>query len=120
MNYESREDWLARGRKLFGEDMYKWRFKCPACGRTQSAEDFRRFKGKGATPSDAYQDCLGRWDHSLGCDWAAYGLLRGPDFVRVGEDQETPIFPFDEPKAVTYEPYEPPPRKTALELWGRR
>ena len=93
MNYESREEWLAKGRELFGKDMLKWRFKCPRCGRVQTPEDFHKFKEKGAQPDTAYQECMGRHDLAVKCDWAAFGLFKGPDFVCVA-DGEIAVFKF--------------------------
>jgi hypothetical protein len=41
------EDWLAEGKAKFGEDVSKWKFKCPACGHIQTQNDFYPFKDKG-------------------------------------------------------------------------
>ena len=38
-NY-TREEWLAEGQKLFGDDYTKYRFKCPKCGNVASGQDF--------------------------------------------------------------------------------
>ncbi len=58
----TKEEWIAEGKRLFGDDMLKWRFVCPSCGHIQTPEDFRRYKEKGATPDTAYFNCIGRYD----------------------------------------------------------
>jgi hypothetical protein len=97
------DEWKARAVELFGEDPMLWRFRCPICSNVQSPESLRKYKEKGAEPSDAYQACEGRLaggktnfaseGEGVGCDYAAFGLLRLGDFVG-----DTPVFPFDEVK----------------------
>ena len=79
-----RQEWLEKGRKLFGDNMFEWKFRCPNCGNVQSAEDFRPYQDKGATPEDAYFNCIGRFlDMPVGtfgegkspCDYTSGGLL---------------------------------------------
>lgn len=81
------EEWLAKGRELFGDDMYKWKFVCPGCGHVQMAEDFKPYKEQGASPDSARCECIGRYsggrdwmrgkDGEPGpCNYAAYGLLQ--------------------------------------------
>lgn len=86
------EEWTAKGTELFGPEVLRWRFLCPACGHVQTPEDFRPFKDQGATPNKAVQECLGRYlprekrggfspDHAnpkvkSPCDYAAYGFFR--------------------------------------------
>lgn len=73
------EQWEAVGRELYGEDKHKWRFQCPMCGLVQSIELAKQLwpelKGKGWQP---WSECVGRYLEGTGCDWAAYGLFRGP------------------------------------------
>ena len=58
----TRDEWLQKGKELFGEDMLKWRFVCPSCGHIQTAEDFRLYKDQGASPDTAHFNCIGRLD----------------------------------------------------------
>ena len=92
----TKEQWLDKGKKLFGDDMMSWQFKCPSCGNMQTPEDFREFKDDGADPNDAYQKCIGRYTGGRSgphkCDWCAYGLFSGPDSV-----DGVSAFPFNEP-----------------------
>jgi hypothetical protein len=82
----TREEWEAKGRELFGEDQSKWRFVCPACGREASMASTRddhvdalpRLRERNYRIE---QECIGRHLPGVGCNWAAYGLFRGPLFV---------------------------------------
>lgn len=93
-------EWKAKGIELFGEDMDGWRFVCPQCGNVESAKKVRlehadaldRLRsGRYAIESE----CIGRHLPGVGCDWAAYGLFRGPVFVRRDSGADTPVFDFD-------------------------
>ena len=94
------KEWQDEGERRFGKDQFQWKFVCPACGNTQSTEDFRVYKIIGATPNDAYQQCLGRFSDGLpNCDWASFGFFRGPSFVKGGGDdpeKQIPVFNFAE------------------------
>lgn len=71
MDYTA-DSWRAEGKRLFGEDFTNWRFKCPHCGRITKGQEF---KDLGAPLNAMYQECIGRYDKSRGCNWAAYGLF---------------------------------------------
>lgn len=105
MEYASKEDWEKKGRELFGDDQTLWQFQCPMCKNVMTPGDFKKYKDQGATPNSAYQECVGRYTGGRKgpnkCDWAAYGLFRGPDCVE-HENGETWVFPFNEgAKSVT-------------------
>lgn len=91
-------EWEADGTRLFGEDKERWRFRCPRCSHTASIADARAtmlaLKGSGWNPS---AECVGRYLPDRGCDWAAYGLLRGPVIVTMPDGHEVPAFAFGEP-----------------------
>jgi hypothetical protein len=78
--YETVSEWQDEGKRRFGSDFEEWKFVCPNCGRVTAVKEFKPF---GAEPSDAYQNCIGRFngkggggkDTANGCDWAAYGLF---------------------------------------------
>jgi hypothetical protein len=90
------EQWEAKGRELFGDDKSKWRFVCPSCGNVMSIEkakaEFTMLQGRGWRPE---AECVGRYLDDVGCDWAAYGLFRGPLIVKVDGDDIMEIFAFD-------------------------
>src|SRR4051812_18523776 len=82
----SESDWRAKGAELFGADETAWEFVCPTCEEVMSIARAR------ALPADQlavlraekwspYQECIGRHLPGLGCNWAAYGLFRGPVII---------------------------------------
>lgn len=79
---------VAEARDRFGDDPLNIAFECPSCGDVATIRDFPADKREGAG-----QECIGRSLGALkgpaatdggrgeaprGCDWAAYGLIRGP------------------------------------------
>jgi hypothetical protein len=98
-------EWLAEGKRRFGEDFQKWRFKCPVCGHVASIGDYKPFADQGATPSSAAQECIGRYagkrraafgiDSGPGpCDYALFGLFRLPGVVITPQDGGEPMMSF--------------------------
>ncbi len=99
------QEWLEEGKRLFGEDFSKWKFRCPACGHIASGQEFKELK---ADPNDMYQICIGRIngkgtdgmkgkDEGNGCNWAAYGLfgnLGKGRTVITPENKEINVFDF--------------------------
>jgi len=89
------EQWEAMGRELYGEDKQNWQFQCPMCGNVQSIAIAKKrwpeLEGVGWQP---WGECVGRYLEEPGCDWAAYGLFRGPVIIERGEDSK-PIAAFD-------------------------
>jgi hypothetical protein len=92
--------WRAKGEELFGADEVRWEFVCPTCGKVMSIEKARALPAEQLATLRAgkwspYQECVGRYVPSLGCNWAAYGLFSGPVFVeRDGGGKLTPVFDF--------------------------
>jgi len=50
-------EWVAEGKRRFGEDFDKWRFVCPVCGFVASVQDW---KDVGHSDAAAFS-CVGRW-----------------------------------------------------------
>lgn len=85
----------------FGADRKRWAFVCPKCGDIACAQDFIE---AGADPNRVGQECIGRslgaldrkqpkdGYHGRGCDWCAYGLLRGPLLVLMPNGHRTASF----------------------------
>lgn len=113
MKTMTQEEWVEEGKRLFGDDMFKWRFKCPACGHVASVEDFRAYKDQGASPDSATNECIGRYlpksqrggwsrDHcnpkvKQPCDYAGYGLIGlSPVRVERADGKHTDCFAFDD------------------------
>lgn len=102
VTYNSIEEWEEKGRKLFGENKDNWRFKCPSCGLVQSISWARtNYPELRGSEWLVYQECIGRYKNSIGCDWAAYGFFRVTDSIRDG-DKEIFVFTFHE-KPIKYE-----------------
>lgn len=78
----TQDELMAEATRLFGDDPKKFAFECPHCKDVATIQDFID-AGK---PDAAGQHCIGRELGALtkgkydgrGCDWAAYGLFRGP------------------------------------------
>lgn len=102
MKYNNIEEWQAKGKELFGDNILNWAFICPACGKISTGFDF---KNAGATQNDTYNSCIGRHNGKgisgvsfkggnppeNGCDWAAFGLFKtlGKGDVVISEDGST-------------------------------
>jgi len=70
-------NFIAEAESKFGEDRKKWKFKCPQCGKEQSAEDLVA-AGVDKEKVNNYLgfSCIGRWDQKQGCDWTLGGLFQ--------------------------------------------
>jgi hypothetical protein len=89
---------IAEAKERFGEDVMTWAFQCPQCGDVASLGDF---KAANADPGIAGQECIGRSLGALdrgtkkykgrGCDWVAYGLLRGPWEIELPAEGNKPV-----------------------------
>ena len=102
----TQDELVAEATARFGEDALDWAFRCPSCGDVATARDFQQ---AGADPNRIGQECIGRHLGALsgtkptedqgralasrGCDWAAYGLFRGPWLVTVPGGKEIASFP---------------------------
>lgn len=95
MTRVSQEQWEAMGLELYGENKQDWQFQCPMCGLIQSVALAKllwpELEGKGW---QAWGECVGRYLEGVGCDWAAYGLFRGPLEI-VHPKASKPIAAFD-------------------------
>lgn len=92
---------IAEAARRFGENRREWRFECPQCGDVATAQDFLD-AGEPADSLPIGVVCIGRVTGALtkqaatntrGCDWAAFGLFRGPWFVKMPDGREVPSFP---------------------------
>lgn len=100
----TQEELLSEAIERFGSDAMGFKFQCPHCGDVASIGEFRE---NGIDPGRAGQDCIGRHLGALdktkhrsaeayrkaggrGCDWAAYGLFRGPWEIVVPAEADKP------------------------------
>lgn len=102
ITYKNKVEWFKKGQSLFGENYRAWKFVCPCCKRVTSVSEYEAVGGE---PDDAYRNCIGRFTGGRAgphkCDWAAYGLFRGPSEILDGntgiavfnfyEDDDGPI-----------------------------
>ena len=102
-------EWLAEGKRRFGNDPKLWQFRCPVCGNIQTMQDFMQV---GAQAQSAYQECIGRHlpnrasnlagtpskdGKKSPCDYAAYGLFQFGWKVINEAGKAVPVFPFADP-----------------------
>ena len=93
-----RKEFEAKGVELFGSDKQTWNFVCPACGNTAGL-----LKAKDLWPElmstkwSPTSECVGRYLSAIGCDWAAYGLLCGPLYVEMTDEngERKVVYAFD-------------------------
>lgn len=107
-------DWLAEGKRLFGDDAAVWRFVCSNCKHVQTIADFIELRDlkiwDGNDAQIAYYSCIGRYDtripeakkgQLLGnpkspCDYTLGGLIGlAKTIVIDDDDREHHVFEFD-------------------------
>ena len=91
------EQWLERGKEVYGDDFGDWKFTCVACGNVQSIKSVKE-RNPDLELNDIAawitQECEGRHAKSVGCDWALYGLLKIHDRqVAMKKEKKTVIVP---------------------------
>ncbi|WP_326646091.1 hypothetical protein OG884_15680 [Streptosporangium sp. NBC_01755] len=105
---------LAELRERFGDDWTSWAFQCPHCSDIATGLDFsvalnnyprKGHDGQEVTASAVLgQECIGRTlskGEERGCDWAAYGLFRGPWELTLPDGQSMWCFPIAPAPAVS-------------------
>ena len=85
--FATRKEWMAEGKRRYGDALENWKFKCPRCGIVSTGAEF---KASGAEPDAIYCECIGRYNKEKGCDWAAYGLFD----ICTTEVEGMPVFDF--------------------------
>ena len=103
----TRDEWLEEGKRRFGDDVEKWRVRCPMCGKVTQVSEFKEAGAKG--PDCAFVECIGRYTgmgtprkepDGKGCNWAAYGLFGIPcddKYIVTFEDgKRLEAFPFED------------------------
>jgi len=107
MTEYTQDELVAELAVLYGADPMRWAFKCPSCGDVATGQDFSdALKATNADRPFASdhlgQVCIGRVIgalakdtkyHGRGCDWAAFGLFAGPNFVIQADGRRVPCFP---------------------------
>lgn len=105
---------LTEAADRFGEDPMGWAFQCPQCADIATGQDFKdaltahprkHSNGETVLASDVIgQECIGRTlgKHApRGCDWAAYGLFRGPWEIVLPDERTMWCFPLADTSTAT-------------------
>ena len=102
----TRKDWIAEGRRRFGDDQRRWRFVCPSCSHVAMPLDWIN---AGAPETAIAFSCVGRWAGANGeafgkkgrpCNYAGGGLFRlNPVRVVYDDEEEHQVFAFAEDDA---------------------
>lgn len=91
----TQEDLLAEAKLRFGDDPLDIAFQCPTCDDVATIREWNAM----GDPAAAGQECTGRASAAAraagnvdrpGCDWAAYGLFRGPWEVVIAAEGDEP------------------------------
>lgn len=85
------DDWQKEMKTLFPGGSETVAFVCPACKNVATVGDF---KAAGQSENAAPQQCFFRDADPKRCDWAAFGLFRGPRIIEMPDGEETPVFEF--------------------------
>lgn len=94
MIMQTLDEWLAEVASRYGtfDDA---RFSCPKCGNVASLSDFSK---RGIDEQLAYQECLGRYDKSVGgCDWSSQsvgGTMGKGRLISLPEARQMEVFDF--------------------------
>ncbi|MGW6502930.1 VVA0879 family protein [Nonomuraea angiospora] len=114
----TQDELLAEAAQRFGKAPLTWAFTCPNCGDTATGADFDAALNNHPRthPNGNHvryweilgQECIGRHLGALdgpptqdsgraraerGCDWAAYGLIRGPWEILLPDGESIWCFP---------------------------
>lgn len=114
----SYEEWLAKGKSLFGDDMKKWRWICPACGNIQSAEMCLANNPKihlSEVRGWINFSCEGRVTAGVGCYWTLGGLLQIHELEVMRDGIKHPTFLFDGEESSIKPSYTPRQSSTIIE-----
>jgi hypothetical protein len=88
-------DLVEEAKLRFGDDVLNYAFRCPHCHDVATIREWKEL----GEPGRAGQDCIGRATgattkpkptNTRGCDWAAYGLFRGPWEIVVPAEDDKP------------------------------
>lgn len=87
-------EWQKKAIDLYGEDIKKWKFRCPACKEIQTLQDF--IDHNIPDPDTLfYFSCIGRWVEGRGCNWTLGGLFPIHQTEVIDElGQEHPVMEF--------------------------
>ena len=73
------QKWLEMGTLIYGKNRYKWKFKCPKCGKVQTAQDFITYiDDVDECFIKAGHHCLSRYSRKtdVNCFWTLDGVYK--------------------------------------------
>lgn len=85
-------EWVAEGKRRFGDNIRAWRFVCPLCGTVASMAEWIE---AGATNSAGFS-CIERFRSNGQCDYVGGGLFKLNPVRVTTEDGECSCFAFAE------------------------
>ena len=109
------DEWYKKGQELFGEDKWKWKFRCPACGHVQSIESLLennpeldeddaihmvyfscegRVNGKGKPVFSADKKLKEKPNPIDGCNWSLGGTLQIHKVEVEWDNKNSPVFEY--------------------------
>ena len=92
---QTEQQWLNEGIAKYGAWIPNWRFKCPCCGRINTAEEFDKV---GLDVEDASQFCIGNFKKKTGCNYATMRTIsrhnEGCRLIRFDEGRCLAVFDF--------------------------
>ena len=102
MKTMTREDWIAGGKKLYGDDMKRWKFRCPNCNHVQCGQDFIDLNIENSERY-VYFTCIGRFIEGnkgeIGNDIAPCNYTNGGLFnfakLQITDGNKEPVFVFE-------------------------
>ena len=88
-------EWVAEGRRRFGDYKTLWRFECVKCKHPATWRDFCRIMAEPHIDRYLAFSCIGRYAAGVGCDWTLGGLFSIHTLEVVFPDGKTrPVFEF--------------------------
>lgn len=109
------KQWVETGRRLYGDDPRRWRFKCPVCGHVQSVASVQQRRPEIAESGGAQERSIMHWIHyscegrldenprsafedapdpDAGCDYTLGGLFNFAPITVVHGEGESHSFAF--------------------------
>ena len=92
--YVTVQEWQNEGEERFGIDMKEWKFKCPSCGRVNTAKEF--IDKCNDWHNTMCQECIGNYVKGEGCNYKAYGFLPMTCDTVIYNGKKMRAFPFAE------------------------
>lgn len=99
------DEWMDKGKALYGENVKDWKFRCTHCGEVQTGREFEAAEIEDPE-NKVYFSCIGRWVDDRGCDWTLGGLFKIHKREVITDNDTIPVFLFadEDPEEIESEP----------------